>query len=268
MNFELLSIPVLLQDKLYIAWTFFLLVARFTGMFMCVPGIGMGVAGLVIRAPAIMVLAMAAMASSPTVPLPADSISMLFQLCSELMLGVLIGMIPLMVISGVQTAGHLSGVTMGLQPSQLIDPALNLSLPDTARIFGDLAVIVFLIFGGHHVVIHAAAGLGGTVIPGSFLSGEISLDVLVLRSADIFKFGVILASPVLVALLLTNFVMGLITKMVPTVNIFIVSFPLTIGIGLILSVLVLPEMIYVISSNFHACEGDILRIFEDARRIQ
>ena len=40
-----------------------------------------------------------------------------------------------------------------------------------------------------------------------------------------------LSAPVMVALLLTQFVMGLISQAVPTVNIFIVSFPLTIGIG-------------------------------------
>ena len=72
----------------------------------------------------------------------------------------------------------------------------------------------------------------------------------------------IAASPVIVALLLTNFVMGLITKAVPQVNIFIVSFPLTIGIGLVLSALSLPEIMVLFDREIAGIESTIAVLLE------
>jgi flagellar biosynthetic protein FliR len=36
--------------------------------------------------------------------------------------------------------------------------------------------------------------------------------------------------------------MGIISKAIPTLNIFVVSFPLTIGVGFAISILALPEV--------------------------
>ena len=62
--------------------------------------------------------------------------------------------------------------------------------------------------------------------------------------------GVMISAPVIVALLLTNFVLAIISKAVPTVNIFIISFPLTIAVGLGISLLALPEVGHYISRQF------------------
>jgi flagellar biosynthetic protein FliR len=62
--------------------------------------------------------------------------------------------------------------------------------------------------------------------------------------------GVMISAPVIVALLLTNFVLAIISKAVPTVNIFIISFPLTVGVGLGISLLALPEVGHYISQQF------------------
>jgi flagellar biosynthetic protein FliR len=78
--------------------------------------------------------------------------------------------------------------------------------------------------------------------PGSFELSSAGLGVLIDQSARVFQVGCLIAAPVIVALLLTNFVMGIISKAIPTLNIFVVSFPLTIGVGFAISVLALPEV--------------------------
>jgi flagellar biosynthetic protein FliR len=136
---------------------------------------------------------------------------------------------------------------------------------DLARILGDLAVVVFLLVGGHHVAIQAVAGLGGAIVPGQFSVGPQAAELLIDRSADIFRVGVLLSAPLLVAMLLTNAVLGLISKAVPSVNIFIVSFPLTIGIGLILTVLALPDVVRFVNREFTGMENSILAVTRDAQ---
>ncbi|MBN8550646.1 MAG: flagellar biosynthetic protein FliR, partial [Deltaproteobacteria bacterium] len=117
------------------------------------------------------------------------------------------------------------------------------------------------------VVLHAVSGLSGTIIPGSFVISDFSIDLLIDRTAHIFKFAVILSAPVIVALMLTNFVMGLVTKAVPTVNIFIVSFPLTIGIGLILMGLALPDMAHEVERQIAGIEIQVNEAVQDTQRV-
>ena len=85
-----------------------------------------------------------------------------------------------------------------------------------------------------------------------FRLDESILEFLVKRVGHIFEAGVILSVPVVVSLLLTQFVMGLISKAVPSINIFIISFPITIGIGLILISMSLPEMAKIITDEFNS----------------
>jgi len=265
MSFEFLLIPGKIVENLGVVWTFILLVVRFTALLIVIPGLGQGLGGTLVRTPAILVLAFSSMFSSPLAQVPENWTVLVLQIASEFALGAVLGLIPLLIVSGVQTAGYIASTTMGLQASQLIDPTLHISIPDIARVYGDLVVVMFLLTGGHHVAVHAAAGLGGQLIPGTFVPAGGSFGLLLEKSGDVFRLGVMLSGPVIVALLLTNFVMGLITKAVPTVNIFIVSFPLTIGIGLILSALVLPELVQIVTRELLSLESSALTVLNEAR---
>jgi flagellar biosynthesis protein FliR len=71
------------------------------------------------------------------------------------------------------------------------------------------------------------------------------------------------SAPVMVALLLTQFVMGIISRAVPTVNIFIMSFPLTIGIGMVITVLALPEVMRYVTNQYSSTDNIISVLVEN-----
>jgi len=252
---NLQALPLLALERLDVAWTFVLLLMRHVTFLMIVPGIGGGMAGLVLRYPAAIVFSIAAFRMNGVVPVPGDMGTMTLQIVSEMVLGGVIGLIPILIVSGAQTAGQVASGTMGLNGAQLIDPTTQANLPDLARIYGDLAIVIFLLAEGHHVALYQLAGLEGTIRPGAFIISDVGINTLVDQSAAIFQIGVMIAAPVIVALLLTNFVMAIISKAVPTVNIFIISFPLTIAVGLGISILSLPEIGYYLSRQFTRLEG-------------
>ena len=254
-----------LLNRLDLAWTFILLLVRYTGVFILLPGLSGGRGGMMVRGPAVFVLALVSLISSPLAPgIPQDYGVMILQIISEVMLGFVLGAIPYLIVCAVQTGAQIASTTMGLGMGNIIDPTLGQANADLARIMGDLVIILFLILGGHHLVIYACAGLGGVIVPGTFLAGEATVSSLIDQTGAIFSLGLSVAAPVLVALLLTNFVMGLISKAVPTVNIFIVSFPLTIGIGLILTFLALPELMAFVEQRYAGIESEIIKILKDA----
>jgi flagellar biosynthetic protein FliR len=164
-------------------------------------------------------------------------------------------MIPILIVAGAQTAGHLASGTMGLNGAQMVDPTTSTSLSDLARIYSDISVLIFLMVDGHHVAIQQLATFSQSVTPGTFMLSEGGINLLIEHSARVFEMGCLMAAPVIVALLLTNFVLGIVSKAVPSVNVFMLSFPLTIGIGLTLSMLALPEMLYFLARQFTGLEG-------------
>ncbi|WKZ57149.1 MAG: flagellar biosynthetic protein FliR [Bdellovibrionota bacterium] len=264
---EHLAVPLKILENLPAVWTFLLIFVRYAAFMIVVPGIGSGMRGAIVRIPAVFAFSIASMAQSPIAPLPDGLGPMLAGVIAEVLLGAVIGFLPLLIVSGAQTAAHLASTSMGLGANQLLDPTSGSTVNDLSRIIGDIAILVFLGTGGDHVVLMAVSGLGGTIMPGTFLIGEPSMNLLVERSAHVFRAATMLSAPVIVALLLTQFVMGLISRAVPTVNIFIVSFPLTIGIGLILTALALPDTVVYLTHDINRLEDSILVVTQDATTV-
>jgi flagellar biosynthetic protein FliR len=218
-------------------WTFLLLSTRYMTFFMSMPGIGDGTKGLAVRGSAIFMFSILSLQSSPHAKMPADWAMMTVAIVSEGALGFIVGLLPRLIVSGAQMAGQLASTSMGLGSAQLFDPTTGGSVSDIAKIYGDLVVVLFLLLGGHHVLIHALSGLNSTLVPGTFVVSDQNINSIIDISSAVFESGVLISAPVIVALLLTQFVMGILSKAVPTVNVFIVSFPITIGIGLGLTIL-------------------------------
>ncbi len=252
---DFLKIPTEILNNSDMLYTFTLLFARFTGLFFLLPGIGGSGLAMAVRAPAIMIFSMVSLVSSAKASLPADSVMMVAAYISEVMFGALIGLIPYMIVISLQTGMQIASTSMGLGASQLLDPTSGAQVSDISRILGDTSIVLFLLLGGHHFAIHAVAGFGGDIIPGTFRINDLSIELLVTRSAQIFQLGVVIAAPVLVALMLTQFVMGMLSKAVPTINVFIIAFPLTIGIGLILTVLAFGDIMHVMTKELISVAG-------------
>ena len=251
---DLAAWPSQILSRLDIAWTLILLIVRYASLVMTIPGLGQGMQGVTVRMPAVICFSFVSMVTTQIAPVPNDMAMMAVGILSEVFLGSLIGMIPLLVVSGAQAAGQTVTGSIGLNGAQLFDPTANTSMPDLARIYGDLSVVLFIVIGGPEIAIQALSLIGRSAPPGSFFISEQGLNLIIDRSAHVFRIGIMIASPVIVALLLTNFVMGLIVKAVPTVNIFAVSFPITIGIGLVLSMIALPEMFHYLERELRGVE--------------
>lgn len=264
---DFLSIPLQLLNNMDMVWSFMLLMIRYGTMFLLVPGMSAGLGrDIEYRLPVIFVLSCVSIGTGPYATVPGNWGVFVEQAVGESLFGMAVGVIPLMVVSGLQTAGYLTSTTMGLGAGQLIDPSIGIQVASISRILGDLVILLMFATGAHYVLIQAVAGMGGTIVPGSFTISEATLNLLIDRSGDIFRVAVMASAPVIVALLLTQFVMGLITKAVPTVNIFIMSFPLTIGIGLIITSLSLPDTMRFIDREIAGIENSVAIVVEDTTR--
>ena len=101
-----------------------------------------------------------------------------------------------------------------------------------------------------------------TVIPlgGWRLSGEL-INLLVMRTADIFIIGIRLAAPVMVALLLTSVALGIMARAFPQMNIFMVSMPLNVGLGFMILGMTLTIFFHVLQVSFGQLSAQISVLF-------
>lgn len=183
-------------------------------------------------------------------PLPPDATAITAGLASEMLIGFVIGMAVKLLFSALQIAGEIAGSQMGFSMAQLLDPMSQQSAPMVGQLFTVIASLVFLSLNAHMMVVSAIVSSYELIPPfGAKLSPAIGEEVLRL-SQHMFVVAVQLAGPVLVAVTLINILLAMLGRAVTQVNVFVLSFPLTIAAGLLVLGLTLPFMVSLLEREF------------------
>jgi len=184
------------------------------------------------------------------------------RMASEAVIGVVIGFAAQVIFAGVQLAGELIGFQMGFAIVNVIDPVTSAQVSIVAEFQYLVALLLFLIFNGHHLFIAAIAESFRVLNPLSLnYSGALIAAILEL-SKGIFTVAVKLSAPLAAVMFFTQIALGIVARTVPQINIFIVGFPLQIAIGLIGVGVTLPLFLHLAAglfSNLPAEMGLLLR---------
>lgn len=178
----------------------------------------------------------------------------------EAITGLIMGFMLQFVFWGVSYAGTLIGFDMGLTMAEVFDP----SSEDNTNIIGQFlyygAVMVFFIINGHHYVI-SSLKYSFSVIPlGKFTLTKPVYDLIVIYSASIFVIAVKIAAPIIVSFFLINIAEGIVARIIPQMQVFFVTQPLKIGIGLLLLASITPLYIYVIKNLLQDYENKLYNL--------
>jgi flagellar biosynthesis protein FliR len=176
-------------------------------------------------------VAMAVVPVLPPMPaMPADSWLALLILVQQMMIGVAIGFLMRLFFAAVDIAGEMIGLQMGLSFAIFFNPQTGGQSSVVAEFMGLLGLLIFLALNGHLMLIQVLVmsfewlPIGTTPNAGGWL--------LVVRYAAVtFASGVLLALPLIAALLITNIALGVLTRAAPQLNLFAVGFPVTLSVG-------------------------------------
>lgn len=148
--------------------------------------------------------------------------------------GLIIGYMSYLIMAAVQFGAEILDVQMGLSVAASFDPASGGSVNMLRRWAFYLAMVLYLLMNGHHKALEAMA-YSYQVIPldGMNLSHRMIDDVM-LKTGLVFSLGLQIASPVVASLFITQVALGLLARVAPQMNVFMLSFPLNIAIGLTL----------------------------------
>jgi flagellar biosynthesis protein FliR len=210
----------------FVVFTFVL--ARVGGMVMTAPLFGSHEVPGQVRALLAFALAIVITPIQLAMPpvVPANLLLYVVSLGGELLVGALLGMGVSILLSGAQVAGQIISQMSGLSLAEVFNPSLDQDLPVIANLLNLVALAVFVIIGGHRLLIGAVLETY-TFLPAGHADLPISMGPLISTLlAESFSLAVRGAAPAIVALMLATIVLGLISRTLPQLNILAVGFGL------------------------------------------
>ena len=230
--------------------SFLVLVSRVGGIVAAFPMLGGRTVPAQIK---IALVVMLGIALSPLIQLPPlsrDAVEMTAGLASELLIGLVIGLAVRLLFGALEVAGELLGTQIGFGAVQLLDPMTSQQSSLISEYFRIIASLVFLSLNAHMVVVAAIVSSYDAIPPfGATLSPALGEEVLLL-SQHMFLVALKLSAPVLVAMILINVLLAMLGRAVTQINVFVLSFPLTIAGGLLVLGLALPYTVSLFEGEF------------------
>ncbi len=205
--------------------------ARILGMLLVAPVLGHSEVPVRLRVLIALVVALA-IAGRLSGPVGLEPATILPLVAAELLLGVTIGLAARMVFVGVELAAAHVGQQMGVSLAAAFDPFSDGADP-VRRLYLMLAVVIFLGFGGHRLVISSLLQTFETVPPGDFAVGRQLAGFLATVLTAGFALALKVAAPVLIAMLLATVAMGILQRTVPQCHILSVGMPVRVMLGLV-----------------------------------
>lgn len=242
---------------------FALVISRVAGMFSSLPVFGGTRLPLQIRVLTVVAITLVCFPILALTPptMPGDTFALGLLALREVMIGITLSFITQIIFSAVEFSGQIIGMQMGFSMAAIIDPTHGNQTQVMSVMQTLLATLMFLALNIHHLFIRTIVDSFRIIPLGVWhLNGEI-ISFLTRATAEIFVLGVRLAAPVMVALLLTSVVLGIMARAFPQMNVFMISFPLNIGIGFIILGLTLTMFFHVLEVSFSAAKGQIETIF-------
>lgn len=167
-------------------------------------------------------------------------IELLYHLIIEFIIGLSFGMVSTLLLSSIYLAGALVDRNLGFSMVNVISPMDESSMPVSANIYYIFAMMIFLFTDGHHIIIRTIVKSVELIpIGGGQINPLLALDFTELLSKA-FIIGFQLSAPFIITILVANIILGLLSKAMPGMNVFMIGMPFKIFVGLTLFSLMMP----------------------------
>ncbi len=242
---------------------FTLALARIAGLFAAIPLFGGKRTPMTVKAAAVlaMTLALFPIVRESFPRMPAGALSMGILVVRETLVGLTLSLLSQVIFAAVQFCGQLMGMQMGLSMASLFDP--DSGQTQLIATFQDLlAMLLFMTLGVHHIFIRGIVESYAVVPVGAWhMSGGL-IKFFFSVTSGLFVLAIKLAAPVMVSLLAASVVLGIMARSFPQMNVFMISFPLNIGLGFLVLGASLMAFSQTLSGAFGGLAGQMRMLFK------
>ncbi len=160
-----------------------------------------------------------------------DLTSLLVAAVGEALIGGALAFGLLTAYAATQITGRVLDIQVGFGVASILNPSTRAMSSLLGALWGICALAAFLGLDGHLVMIRALGASLSSYPPGQF-GLQVDGAALLGQSSAMFAFGLALAAPVMLLLLLADVAMAVMARTLPQLNVFVLSFPIKIVLGL------------------------------------
>ncbi|ATJ84676.1 flagellar biosynthetic protein FliR [Halomonas beimenensis] len=160
----------------------------------------------------------------------------------QLLIGAAMGLVMRVTLVVVQATGEFIGLQMGLAFATFFDPSSGTNMMVLSRILYMITLLMFLAFDGHLVVIEILATSFEALPIGLGRYDPAAFEMLARYGGTIFVSGMLLALPLVAALLIINLSLGILNRSAPQLTVFNIGFPSSLTVGLILLMVLMTDL--------------------------
>jgi len=188
-------------------------------------------------------------------PAPPGDNNLLISILLNFIVGGLIGYMAQLILLAIDAGADMINMQMGLTSAMVLDPTTSSQVSILGKCFSLLGIVIFIEAGGLYWLINAFVRsfvvfpVYATSIP---LMKIVNMDYLIEMSSNVLYMGLQIASPVLLATLGQDIILGVISKTAPQVNVFQLSFLFKPVFGAAIMVWILPMFANIISDYFQS----------------
>ena len=169
-------------------------------------------------------------------------------LFKEFLIGYSIGFCSNVIFQGIELGVNTFAIQMGLSADQALNPNSGGSSPVITQAYTYLAAMIFIALSAHQWLFATLYNSFKSMPVGyTFNFSPAFFEQIIVVVGQIFSIGIGIAIPIFGVLFITDVLLGFTSKMMPQMNIFMVSMPLKIYLGLILSLMFMRPMAEYIS---------------------
>lgn len=235
----------ILTDLAPHAVLFMLIATRLSAMMAVAPVLGSRTVPMRVKAGLVVLISFIALplVAAEGGAVPTNGIAIAGLVAKEALIGFAFGLIAQMLFAAVLTAGAYVDLGAGFAIAQSFDPASNTTVSILGRYYNLVAITAFVAMGGVQLLV-------GGVVRSFLLAPPLgSLDLMAViagvldRADDILLIAVQLSAPLLGAMVVADITLGIISRSVPQMNVFIVGLPIKMAVALAGTAILLPAFI-------------------------
>ncbi len=214
---------------------FFLILIRVSVILLMFPFFSSRIIPVLVKAGLVLIITIAlfSVIDNKELQFPDTLCGIAQMITAELIIGMILGLLVRLIFEGIRMMGQLVGFQTGFAITNILDPQSGTQVSILSNMAYLVAMVIFLILNGHHILLNAVRESFEIINVGSLSLDRRIFQEIINASGDMFVIAIKIGAPAIAALLFTKVVFGLITKLIPQMNIMIVAFPIQIVIGLI-----------------------------------
>lgn len=240
---------------------YFLIFVRVAAVFWLLPLFAVKNVSIYFKAAFSLVVTFVLMEVVPAPNIPMDNpYIFLLAIGKEALLGMTIGFSIRILFTAVQAAGEIVSIQSGFSFARTMDPFSGTQTGVLDQFQYLLALMVFFAVDGHHLIVRGLCDSYKQLPLGTPVVSKGLIDYIITSTGSIFSLGLRIGAPVVVALLLVELSLGLLSRMMPQMNIFVEGLPVKIFVGLSILSFSLSFIVPTLVDMFTGIQTEFVRV--------